>query len=104
MIYHIVSSVLALLIVGSVICRVRHMKSGVTKLSVFIPHAGLAVGATAAVILPVQYAIPSILGAVLLSLLMGAKRWSKEAPADTKKPENLEPLWWPVIVGGHDKK
>lgn len=104
MIYHIVSSVLALFIVGSVFCRIRQMKSGITKLSVFIPHLGLAVGATAAVVLPVQYAIPSILGAVLLSLLMGAKRWAKEAPAETKKPQHLEPLYWPVIVGGHDKK
>jgi hypothetical protein len=104
MIYHVVSGALALCIFCAVICRVRHMHPSVTKISAFIPHLALAVGAFAAVVLPIQYAIPSILGAVLLSLLMGAKRWAHEAPEDTKKPDQIAPLWWPQIVGGGDKE
>lgn len=75
----------------SVICRINHMKSGRTKMLVFVQHFLLGIGMFGGLILQAPYAKFSMACGVTIFLLLGAGRWRHGAPADvTTRPASLD--------------
>lgn len=70
----------------SVLCRIYHMKIGVTRIAVVLQHAALGLGLFGALVLPPPWAKVALSAGVAVFLLASSGRWRRGAPADTEKP------------------
>lgn len=97
---NVMTAAIIIAAIWSVLCRINLMQHGSTKPIVFWQHAALAMGLASGLLLPPPYAKTAMALGVLVFLLAGAGRWRFGAPEGTTKPEPIEPLNYPKIVGG----
>lgn len=78
---------LTLAAVWSVLCRINHMRPGVTRGAVFVQHAALALGLFADLLLQADWGRAALAAGVLIYLLLGAGRWRDGPPSETRAEE-----------------
>lgn len=97
---NIVLLALSFAVFWAVICRVNHMKTGVTRPAVFIQHALLGMGAVGVILFPAPFDKISILLGVLVFLAVGSVRWKDGAPPGINKPPSFDVSRLSHVAGG----
>lgn len=75
---------LSLMIVYSVMCRVRHFDER-TVWYVKAQHAAIAIGALLAVVVPMEWSAACVAAGIALFLLFGTPRWGHNPPEGITK-------------------
>ncbi len=101
---HIMSTLFALLGCIMLACRVDKMEKGVTQVSVFIQHAGLALSMFTSAILNFtpydDWSGAAMAAGIVLFFAFSVHRWRHQAPVGTTKPGELDERSYVHIVGG----
>jgi hypothetical protein len=101
---HIVATALALVGCFMMLCRVDKMVKGITKASVFVQHAVLALSLFGSAVLNFtrfdDWSPAVMASGVVAFFLFSVSRWRDRAPDGTTKPAPLDDAHWRQVVGG----
>lgn len=101
---HIISMLLSLVACFMLLCRVDKMVKGVTKPSVFIQHAVLALSLFGSAVLNFtdfdDWSPAAMAAGIVAFFFFSINRWRHQAPEGTTKPAPLDDAQWLHVSGG----